>query len=318
MSTAGPKCGIWLFPDVAATELVRAAAEAESAGLDEFWLGDEGPQREPLTVLAAAATATTTLRLGVAVTNPYVRHPVATAAAAMTIQELSNGRLVLGIGAGGELSLGPLGLRREQPVRRTEDAIRLFRAASAGRRTEGYSPGAKPFTTELPIYVGARGERMNRLASASADGVFLGGVATGVLPTVIGWARAERAVDIALYLNASVDASAREESRPRLIYALLDAPVAFRKDAGVELAALQEAADELQAGNEMPARALITDELLDQLTLPPEPTAAGRMLARLARTHAATSVGLAMLTADLDRAIDFAAATAAVLQRESL
>ena len=49
------RTGVWFFPEASAPELVDAVVEAERLGLDEVWLGDEGPAREPFTVLAAAA-----------------------------------------------------------------------------------------------------------------------------------------------------------------------------------------------------------------------------------------------------------------------
>jgi len=105
-----PATGVWLFPDAPAESIVAAVHRAEQLGLDEFWIGDEGPARDPFTLLAAAAAVTTRIRLGVAVTNPYVRHPAITAVAAMTIQELSDGRAILGIGPGGSIALDPLGI----------------------------------------------------------------------------------------------------------------------------------------------------------------------------------------------------------------
>lgn len=313
---SGPRFGAWLFPDRPATALVGAAQAAEAGGLDEFWLGDEGPQREPLTVLAAAAGATSRIRLGIAVTNPYLRHAAVTASTAMTVQELAGGRTVLGIGAGGQLSLGPVGRRRDRPVARVDEAIRLVRAVSEARGTEGYEPPAGTFRQPLTIYVGARGERLNRLASRVADGVFLGGVPTSALSTVIGWARSTRPIAVSLYLNAALDEDERERGRAGLVYALLDAPETSRRAAGVERADVRAAVTALHEGDPLPARALVRDDLLDQLSVPPDPARAAARLAGLARNHPVDSVGLSFLAPDLTRTVDFAAATAAALRKE--
>ena len=64
----------------------RRFVAAEEAGIDELWLGDEGPSRDPFSVLAAAAQRTDRITLGVSVTNPFLRHPAVTAATAMTAQ----------------------------------------------------------------------------------------------------------------------------------------------------------------------------------------------------------------------------------------
>ena len=55
---AVPRTGVWMFPEAPAGELVAAIAHGEQLGLDELWLGDEGPAREPFSVLAAASQAT--------------------------------------------------------------------------------------------------------------------------------------------------------------------------------------------------------------------------------------------------------------------
>ena len=47
--------GLWILPDRPVGELLQAVLDSERQGLDEFWLGDEGPAREPFSVLAAAS-----------------------------------------------------------------------------------------------------------------------------------------------------------------------------------------------------------------------------------------------------------------------
>ena len=66
--------------------------------------------------LTAIALATERILLGPGITNPYVRHPGVTAAAVATIDELSGGRAFVGLGAGGGLTLDPLGIDRRRPV----------------------------------------------------------------------------------------------------------------------------------------------------------------------------------------------------------
>src|SRR5712691_5606954 len=112
--------------------MVEFIQHAEDLGLDEMWLGDEGPARDPLTVLAAAAIRTSRIRLAVGVTNPYVRHPAATAVSMMTIHELSGGRAILGLGVGGNLALSPLGIAPEHPLEVMRQAMATMRAVTRG------------------------------------------------------------------------------------------------------------------------------------------------------------------------------------------
>jgi len=87
--------------DIPVRALGRRAEEVEDLGFDRFWLPDERLTRNVYTGLTVSALHTETLRLGVAVTNPYSRNVALTAAAAATIDELSGGRFSLGFGAGG-------------------------------------------------------------------------------------------------------------------------------------------------------------------------------------------------------------------------
>ena len=136
---------------------------AEAAGLDEVWLGDEGPARDPLVTLAAAAVRTSTIALGVAVTNPYLRHPASTASAFATLAELAGpGRVVLGMGSGGDLALGPTGAVREQPLQRVTDAVRIARAVLRGEADRGLRATA-------PLDVGARRPHRDRRRAAEGS-----------------------------------------------------------------------------------------------------------------------------------------------------
>src|SRR6185436_16991146 len=104
----------------------------EAIGLDEVWLGDEGPGRDPFALLAAGAARISRIRLGVGVTNPYLRHPATTAAAALTIRELSGGRMILGLGPGGDMALGPVHVARVRPLAETRRVVSIIRAVCRG------------------------------------------------------------------------------------------------------------------------------------------------------------------------------------------
>ncbi|MPY96270.1 MAG: LLM class flavin-dependent oxidoreductase [Acidimicrobiia bacterium] len=311
-----PRLGIWLFPDVPAPTLLGALEALDRGGLDEFWVGDEGPAREPFALLAAAAARTGRLGLGVAVTNPYVRHPAIGAAAALTIDELAPGRARLGIGPGGGMALGPLGIVRRHPLADVRDTLRLSRAVLRGEATEGYTPPAgAPTAPQLPLYVGARGEGLNRLASELADGVFVGGIPRAMLATTIGWARSRRPVKVAIYPAVAFDDEAAEHLRPSMIYAYLDAPEETRAREGLRREDLAEAAAAMHEGDDDPARRIIDDARLDQLVLRGTPEHVAVQLVALATEHAAEEVGLALTTADLAADVDAVLATVAAAGR---
>lgn len=204
--------GVWLFPDGPAAELVEAVVRAEEGGIDEIWIADEGVAREPIPLLSVAASRTRQIKLGVGITTPALRHPGAVGSTMSTLDELSDGRAILGFGVGGVASLGPFGLTVDKPIALIRDAVRTARAVIRREMIDGYEPPvhAAP-ARDVPIFIGARGEQMNRLASREADGVFLSGFDLGALDTPIEWARSVRPIEIALYASARFRADAPDD-----------------------------------------------------------------------------------------------------------
>lgn len=137
--------------------------------------------RDSLTVLAAYASATERIRLGTGVMPIYSRTPVASAQSIATVDEMSGGRAVLGLGASHKITVeGWYGEPLEKPVRDMREYVGIVRAILRGEappqgerfhsafRFMGYEPRA-----DLPIYIGALSPRMLRLAGELADGVVL-------------------------------------------------------------------------------------------------------------------------------------------------
>ena len=183
--TALPELGVALPTREPVAALVEAARAAEAHGYAQVWLTDDRLQRDPFTVLAVLAGATSTVRLGPGVTNPFSRHPALIATAIATLDELSGGRAVLGLGAGGT-NHRALGVRRESPVAALAEAIELVRGLLAGREVtldgrvvhaERARLDFEPLRRDVPIYLGARGPKMLELAGAVADGAIVGNIA---------------------------------------------------------------------------------------------------------------------------------------------
>jgi Luciferase-like monooxygenase len=195
--------GIWLYPNAPVHDLVDAVVAADQAGVDEIWIADEGVAREPIVIFSAAAPLTTRIRMGVGITSPALRHPGAIASSIATLDELNGGRTMLGFGVGGHESLGPFGITVDKPVALVRDAIRMSRAVLHRTEIDGYKPPdhAAP-ARDVPIYVGAKGEQLNRLASREADGTFLSGFELDQLSTPVAWARSVRPIKVAMYASA--------------------------------------------------------------------------------------------------------------------
>ena len=319
MTTPVPATGVWFFPDRPTGELVDAIVHAERRGLDEVWLGDEGPAREPFTVLAMAAMRTERIRLALGITNPYVRHPGVSVASAATIAEVAGPRVVLGVGAGGAMSLGPFELSAERPVAAVRDFLAIARAGRKGTAVDGYVPSdlaVAAMAPAVPVFVGARGPRLNTLASERADGVFVAGMPPFRFGDVVGWARSARPIEVALYPSAALDDAGRERHRPEMIWSLFDAPPDLAERFQLDPGRIAAAAESLRSGDREPASALIDDDLLAELMLVGTPSEVGRQLAELTRQHRPSSIGLALIADDLAGTIDLAAEAFAVMRAE--
>jgi 5,10-methylenetetrahydromethanopterin reductase len=201
--------GVWLYPDATVGELIDAVVLADRGGIDEVWIADEGVMRDPVVVFAAAAERTTRVRMGIGITSPALRHPGAIASTAASLDELSGGRMMLGLGVGGEQSLAPFGVTVDRPVALIRDALRISRAVLQRRPDEGYEvPAHAAPARNVPVYVASRGEQINTLASREADGVFLSGFDPQHLAPVLGWVRSAGTPTVALYQSVRFRPSA--------------------------------------------------------------------------------------------------------------
>jgi probable F420-dependent oxidoreductase len=120
--------------------LIAQARRAEELGLDSVWAGDSPvtrPRADPLMLLAAAAQATGRVALGTAVLLPALRHPILLAHQLATLDRLSDGRLIAGMGAGfpvpaTEAQFAAVGVGFGRRVGRMEESIEVMRRLWSG------------------------------------------------------------------------------------------------------------------------------------------------------------------------------------------
>jgi F420-dependent oxidoreductase-like protein len=163
---------------------VEFAVAVERLGVDSVWIPEVWGY-DALTGLGYLAAKTTTLRLGTFVVQLGSRSPAMLATSALSLQELSDGRFLLGVGTSGPRVMeGWHGVRFHKPVETTRETIEIVRIISRGERLEHPgeiyplplpdSSGAvlKPLVRprHVPIYVAAMGPRNLRLTGAMADG----------------------------------------------------------------------------------------------------------------------------------------------------
>lgn len=156
---------------------------AEQLGFAVGWMPDQTFYRDPFITLTACAQGTHTITLGLGVTNPYTRHPAMTARAAATLAELSNGRFILGIGAGNRKELlDLLGLPADAAAGRCRETVLTIKRLLEGKTVIYKSPTLTmhgvalemPPPPQTPVYLAARGPQILRAAGEVADGVIIG------------------------------------------------------------------------------------------------------------------------------------------------
>lgn len=182
--------GVSAFAARDAASWRRDAQQFERAGFDVLWVPDHVGIFDPFVALSAAAQATTRLRVGTYVLNVELWNPLLLARAAATTDVLSDGRLVLGLGAGhAEVEFAQAGLRYPSPaerVGRLERFVPVLRRLLDGETVDdealglkGASTGLTGSGTTVPILVGGNGARVLRLAARSADIAGLTGFTSG-------------------------------------------------------------------------------------------------------------------------------------------
>jgi 5,10-methylenetetrahydromethanopterin reductase len=171
-----------ITPVLKTREILKLAQLAEEAGVDRLGISDVIFYPDTYEIQALCALVTKRMRIGSLVTNPYTRHPAVIAAAASTLDEISDGRAFVGIGAGA--GIGKLVVMRSPPAPAIREAVHLIRELLAGRAVNyhgnTYEIASKDTRLEfppkhsVPILIGTRSPMIAKLAGEVADIVVIG------------------------------------------------------------------------------------------------------------------------------------------------
>src|SRR5215216_3552850 len=190
VTASGLRLGIGLPQSMgggtADTGLIRQfATRAEQFGYADLWLTDNllggRPHLEPVTLLAYAAACTERIRRGVSVIILNQRNPIPLAKALASLDQLSGGRLTVGVGLGGGTAAYPaFGISDERPVARFTEGLRVMRALWSEERVdldgefyrlEQVAMGPKPVQQpHLPVWIGGHVPAALRRAVRLGDG----------------------------------------------------------------------------------------------------------------------------------------------------
>jgi len=218
---APPTLSVLLNAEYSTARLVELGRVSEELGYRCLWYTDLRFAPDCFIGLAAIAARTREIRLGPGVVDPYTRHPSATASALATLDEMTGGRAVLGLGVGGH-GLKQLGIEHRLPVAAMREAVAMIRGLLGGGEFAAQGKvvalgaarlSVKPVQARIPIYFATHGAQVTKLAGEVADGVL---IANTLNPTAFdyyveqldaGLAKASRppgALDVGLRVEASI------------------------------------------------------------------------------------------------------------------
>lgn len=167
-------------------DMLSVARQAEAAGFDSLYVTEAW--RSAFVPLTALALATERVRIGSYVLNAYGRSPFIAGMSAVDLDELSGGRLLLGVGSGNRhINAEWQGIAHERPYRKMAEYVENLKqilATPAGARVSyagemhrmDWVPAVTPVRDTLPVYLSAVFPRMVRVAGRVADGLALGAV----------------------------------------------------------------------------------------------------------------------------------------------
>ncbi|MFQ5874928.1 MAG: LLM class flavin-dependent oxidoreductase [Dehalococcoidia bacterium] len=271
------------LPMDAIPDLARAA---EAHGFGCVW-GGEANNKDPTVMLAAVAAVTSRVKIGSAVYHILGRTPATLALQAVGLDELSQGRFLLGIGVSNPTIAKWHGIPSDRPLGRVREYLEIVRLAMQGEKlmfdgaffsAHGFKLAFKPSGRVIPIYLAAFGPKMSRLAGMLTDGVLInmanpteirriadevrgGAREVGKDPDVL-----EIICKVRCSIADSYDLAREALSHALTYYALADyyRDLLSRMGFKAEVEAMRSA---WQSGGFHAARALITDRLFEGLPL---------------------------------------------------
>ncbi|MEU3454909.1 LLM class flavin-dependent oxidoreductase [Micromonospora sp. NPDC006766] len=236
------RIGIVILPDQRWSDSRRRWRQAEEWGFDHAWTYDhlgwrdlvDGPWFDSMITLTAAATVTSRIRLGTLVASPNFRHPAAFARQVTALDDISDGRVLLGLGAGGigfdATVLGgetlPPGRRVDRFAEFTELLDLILREDGTTWRGEWFAavdarnnPGCVQ-RPRVPFVMAANGPRSMRLAARFGQGWVTTGLGGDDLETW--WSSVE---DLSARMDVILDRAGREPATLDRYLSLDSAPV---------------------------------------------------------------------------------------------
>jgi 5,10-methylenetetrahydromethanopterin reductase len=174
-----PKISIRLHGSLTAKQCLELARVADANGFATCWFAENAFARGILPAAAACASATNRIAIGAGVFNPFSRHPTMMAMEVAALDELSNGRTSLSIGAGIGSAVQQMRLDASKPLVALRDTLAIVRPMFNGEEVnhvgKAFSANQIKLAFEarrdIPIYIAGRGDLTIKLCGEAADGL---------------------------------------------------------------------------------------------------------------------------------------------------
>lgn len=218
--------GIHWLQDETRDDLVGLVQEAERLGYDQIWVSNEKFFRDMYVTATVIAENTARPRIGTFVADPYTHHPALTAMAVGALDDVSGGRAILGLGAGGT-GFPVMGIERLKPARAIRETAEVVRRLWRGETLDFQGQVIKvnngrlnvtPARQDIPVIIATRGNLVLQTAGEVADGVMIAtyaepvGLAHALHMVEEGARKAGRSLDD-LTLISRVDACISQDRR---------------------------------------------------------------------------------------------------------
>ena len=286
------KFGIEFVPNEPALKIASYAKTAEEQGCEYVWITDHYNNRDVYSTISILALSTNKIKIGAGVTNPYTRHPVVTASNIAAVNEISGGRVILGIGPGDKMTFDALGIEGTKPLTAVKETVTVVKELLTGKKVsfdgeilkiknaklDFTHPKKTDADMNIPVYIGAQGPKMLETAGAVGDGVLINGSHPddfkAAVPLIKNGAessgRTVNEIDIAAYTCFSIDEDAEKAiaaAKPVAAFIIAGAPDTILERHGISLEEKKTIADAIKEGRFKELPALVTNQMADKFAI---------------------------------------------------
>jgi len=303
------------------------AIQAEKIGFDYLWITDHFNNRNVYVSLAIVSAYTERIKFGPGVTNPYLVHPVVTAQAVATLNEVAPGRVVCGLGVGDRTTLQMVNTEQTKPLATIRESVRIIREIASGRTLEMQGEIFKVSGTKLnfkvanpiPVFIGAQGPKMLALAAEIGDGVLINASHPGDVENAVKFVGegAERAgkkledLSISAYTSFSIASDYEKALKavvPVVAYIVAGSPEMILEHHGISVDVASKIRDAIVHGQWKEAFSHVDNSMVEAFSICGTPKTCTEKIAKLVKVGVTQVVAGSPIGPNMRKSINMIAA----------